>query len=167
MAITTLITANEITGIGIVDDHFSPNNLPENSILDAELLLANQFLGEAFYAELKADKTSAGVFATAKFQTLYDNYLKSLLTKYILLVTAEQNIYDYDNAGIKENANEKNIFNYKLSLSNDFSKSKDLTESYLTSEAQKSNFPNFLGNNIVSQPTKFQHPKRFAGFLIE
>lgn len=164
-----LITQDEILETVRVDDHYSVNKILDSDILKAELLLANEFLGETFYNELEADKSTVGTFATAKFQTLYDTYLKKLLSEYVMLQTIPQQVLELRNAGLgSENVNVKDLISalerYQIAMQDEVSKSMRLIHSFMM---DKTYYSNYLGNNGSSTATQTTKSKIVFGFYIE
>lgn len=163
-----LITQDEIISTVSIDEHFSVNNIKSAQILKCELLLSNEFLGETFYNELTTDKNGVGTFTTAKYQTLYDTYLKTLLSEYVLLSMVGQKVLELSNKGLDETGATqlKALTTYKELMQDEVQKSKRLINSYLISDARKSNFSNFLGNNSSSTDSPSTKKRVVFGRLV-
>lgn len=162
-----LITQDEIIETVLLDEHFSVNNIKDAQISKCELLLANEFLGESLYSNMSSDKSATGTFNTAKYQTLYNTYLKTLLSEYVILSLASQKVLELSNRSLDEvGATQlKAIEAYKLTMQDEVSKSKKLIHSYLTSDTNKSDFNDYLGNNSSSTSTKSTRKSVVFGFL--
>ena len=85
-----LITQTEIIESVRVDNHFSVNNITDDTIQKAELYLSSTFLGDSFYDALVSDKSDVGTFNSAKYQLLYDRYLKRLIAEYVMFMGIDE-----------------------------------------------------------------------------
>ena len=163
----TIITQNEIINTIQVDEHFSVNNIKDAQILKCELLLANEFLGESLYSAIVSDKTDTGTFSTSKYQTLYDNYLKTLLSEYIILSLTTQKVLELSNTSLNETGASqlKALARYKEAMQDEVNKSKRLLNSYLTNKVRSSDFTDYLGNNKKSTTSETTKRNIVFGFL--
>lgn len=165
MAITTLITQDEIISTLTIDDHFSVNNITDSAIKKAELYLANTFLGSAFYSELLADKTATAIFDNSDFQYFYENYLLRLISEYVMMSSVIEIVLKLANNGTENSEKINSLKYYKDTLKDEVNTSKDMISLYLTSTENALKFPNFLEN--AATVTDVVKPKSYAGFLIE
>ena len=163
---SVLITQLEIVNQIELDEHFSVNNIKDARIQKCELLLANEFLGESFYAQLKTDRTDVGTFST--FQVFYDTYLKTLLSEYIVLSLVTQKVLGVSNKGIDEigATNLKALYGYETKMQHEVETSKRLITSYAMAASRVLLYANFLGNNINSTTSKTTERKIVFGFNI-
>lgn len=165
MAITTLITQDEIISTLTIDDHFSVNNITDSAIKKAELYLANTFLGSAFYAELLSNKTATGTFSNSDFQYFYENYLLRLISEYVIMSSVIEIVLKLANNGTENTDKIESLKYYKETLKDEVNTSKEIISLYLTATENASKFSNFLENTAtVAEVIK---PKTYAGFLIE
>lgn len=169
-----IITATEIIETLPIGKEFPPQYFNNSIINKQELLLANQFLGETFYTEILQDKTDTGEFDTAKYQTLYDNYLRTLISESILLSVCIQLALNFDNIGLSQlNANHaqplsKELINtYKDELNKQVDSSKLLIHSFLTNPVNVADYQNYLGNGTITQETSDTNPKTFNGYSFD
>lgn len=169
-----IITAAEILETLPISKEFPPQYFKDSIIQKQELLLANQFLGETFYAEILASKTGTGTFDDLNIQNLYDTYLKTLISESVLLSVCIQLTLRFEAVGINQMSadhsqivNEKLISVYKDQLNEAVASSKLLVSSFLTRTENVEIFPNFLGNGKVEQQTENTNTKTFAGFQLD
>lgn len=166
-----LITSDEIIEALPISSKFPPNLLKDAVIQKQELLLANQFLGETFYSTLESDKASTGTFNTAKYQTLYDKYLKTLIAESVLLSVCIELSLQMTGSGVQQ-LNGRNsqaitqefLAVYKQSLSQAVEQSKLLTDSFLTDTSRSSDYSEYLQNTTTNQTSKTTKSNVYAGF---
>jgi|13_taG_2_1085334.scaffolds.fasta_scaffold06810_4 hypothetical protein len=159
-----IITQTEIINSVRVDDHFSVNNITDDTIQKGELYLSATYLGTTFYDEIEADKTGTGAFNETKYQTLYNKYLRRLLSEYILLITLDETIIRASNLGLNNDTQLDALKYAKESLKDEVERSKAMTTAFLINN--KSDYLNFKENttNNDNEPTQ---KKSMFGFLKE
>lgn len=159
-----IITQTEIISSVRVDDHFSVNNITDDTIQKAELYLSSTFLGDTFYDEIEADKSGTGTFSTAKFQTFYDKYLRRLLSEYVLFLTLDETIIRASNLGLN-NENQLSALKYaKESLKDEVERSKAMITAFLINN--KTDYSNFK-ENTTTDTTETAKKKSLFGFIRE
>lgn len=160
-----LITQTEIINSIRVDDHFSVNNITDDTIQKAELYLSSTFLGDDFYAALETDKSSTGTFTTPANQTLYDKYLKRLISEYVMFMGVDEMILRAANNGLN-NENELTALKYsKDSFREEVERSKAMINAYMINN--KTDFPLYLENESSGTTTEKAVKKSFYGFINE
>ena len=161
----SLITQTEIIGSVRVDDHFSVNNITDDTIQKAELYLSSIFLGDTFYSDLAAKKTATGTFSDANYQTLYDKYLKRLISEYVLFMTIDETVIRLANNGLN-NDDQLDALKYaKESLREEVERSKAMINAYLINN--KSDFTLYKENQITTSDKQTAKKRSYFGFVSE
>ena len=161
----SLITQTEIISSVRVDDHFSVNNITDDTIQKAELYLASTFLGDSFYTDLEAKKTSTGTFSDSNYQTLYDRYLKRLISEYVLFMTIDETVIRLANNGLNNDDQLEALKYAKESLREEVERSKAMVNAYLINN--KSVFTLYKENVIETSSEKTAVKGSYFGFVNE
>lgn len=159
-----LITQTEIIESVRVDNHFSVNNITDDTIQKAELYLSSTFLGDSFYDALVSDKSDVGTFNSAKYQLLYDRYLKRLIAEYVMFMGIDEMVLRLANNGLN-NDNELNALKYaKESFRDEVERSKAMLNAYCINNKTDYNLYKENQKETTDEKTK---KKSFYGFLSE
>ena len=160
-----LITQSEIIDSVRVDSHFSVNNITDDTIQKAELYLASTFLADDFYADLLSTKTDVATFSNANYQTLYDKYLRRLISEYVMLMSVDEMVLRIANNGINNDEQLAALKYVKESLKDEVDRSKAMIDAYLKNN--KSVFTLYKQN--VQNETEKEIPRKnnLFGFLRE
>jgi hypothetical protein len=160
-----LVTQTEIIESVTVDSHLSVNNITDDTIQKSELYLSSTFLGDTFYLSLETDKTGTGTFGDANYQSLYDKYLKRLISEYVVFMSMDEIVLRLANNGLKNEGELKALKYAKESLRDEVERSKAMIDSYLKNN--KINFPLYKENTTAAAVTSTAKKKSRFGFIAE
>lgn len=161
----SLITQTEIIESVRVDSNFSVNNITDDTIQKAELYLAATFLGNRLYDALEADKSGEGTFTSVKYQTLYNKYLRRLISEYVLFMSIDEIILRVANNGLNNEEQLQALKYSKDSLREESERSKAMIKAFLINN--KTTYPLFAEN--LEAETSEEKPKKISlfGFVRE
>lgn len=161
----TLITQAEIINSVRVDDHFSVNNITDDTIQKAELYLSSTFLGDDFYDAILSDKTDVGTFDTAKYQTLYDKYLKRLISEYVMFMGVDEMVLRAANKGLNNDTELKALGYAKDSFKDEVERSKAMLHAFCVNN--KTDYPLYKENTTTDSNKETAKKKSMFGFVEE
>ena len=160
-----LITQSEIIDSVRVDSHFSVNNITDDTIQKAELYLSSTFLSDDFYEDLLSTKTDVGTFSNLNYQTLYNKYLRRLVSEYVMFMSVDEMVLRLANNGINNDEQLDALKYVKESLKDEVDRSKAMIDAYLKNNKDvftlyKQNVQNEVSKEIPKKQNLF-------GFLRE
>lgn len=160
-----LITQSEIIESVRVDNHFSVNNITDDTIQKAELYLAATFLGDDLYDALISDKSGTGTFITPKNQTLYNKYLRRLISEYIIFMSIDEMVMRLANSGLNNEDQLQALKYAKDSLREEVERSKAMIKAFLINN--KSDYPLFKENVTIDTNEEKTEKVSLFGFIKE
>lgn len=160
-----LITQVEIIETVEVSEYLSVNKIKDSAILKSELMLADDILGDTFYDDLVAKRSSQGTFDNTNYQTLYDKYLKRLLSEMVVLNHVTSIVLELSSKGLENSNDLTAIKAIKAEYSRELDASKRLLKKFLTNnandyplyftvQAEQKALSNFVGGFYVGERSK-------------